>query len=190
MVAGEALIIQGISAQAVAQRELAEQSAREIVKGQWSEENEMAGQLHGLLAKRVLRKLDNFVEEHQLGEVYPDSTTYILEGTPQNIITQRVPDVSFVGEARVNRAQVGAMEFAPDLAIEILSPTERAGQTAGKIADYLQHGTQQVWVIDPESQQIAVHFPDGRVKVYPVDETLTAPDLLPNFELKLSEIFT
>lgn len=184
------VITKAITAADVAEREAHEEAAREIIGGEWAEESEMAGQKHALLSKRILRILDNFVVEYKLGEVYGDGTTYVLEGTPERIITQRVPDVSFVSEARVDRENTGLMYFAPDLAIEVLSPNERAGRTAGKVADYLRFGTQQVWVIDPEEQQVAVHTPDGRVKVYSIGDTLTSETLLPNFELKVSEVFS
>jgi Uma2 family endonuclease len=178
-----------ITATQVAQREAEEDFAREIVAGQWVEERELPGQPHGLLVKRVTMQMDRFVAQKKLGEVYPDGVTYVLEGTPENITTQRVPDVSFVKEARVNRSNPGAMYFAPDLAVEILSPTEWPGHTAGKIADYLRFGTQQVWVIDPQNQTLSVHFPDGRVKVYESGESVPGGELLPDFALNVAEIF-
>jgi len=185
----EQVIAAGIPAQQVAEREAAEGFAREIINGEWAEEVEMAGQLHGLVGKRVLRILDNFVAKNKLGEVYPDGVTYVLEGTPEHIITQRVPDVSFVAEARVDRSNTGSVYVAPDLAVEILSPTERPGTTSGKVTDYLRFGTQQVWVIDPTQKQIAVYLPNGSVNVYKTGEKLPGGDLLTGFELTVSEIF-
>jgi Uma2 family endonuclease len=173
----------------VEQREQQEGAAREIIAGEWAKENEMAGQLHGLIGGRLYFTLYLFVSNHQLGQVYPDNTSYILEGTPQNIRIHRIPDLSFVREERVNRQNMGPMLFAPDIAIEVLSPTEREGETAGKIADYLRFGSQQVWVIDPEERSLAVHFPTGRVRVYQGEDVLPGGDLLPGFELRIADLF-
>lgn len=178
-----------ISFEMVKQREQQEGAAREIIAGEWAEENEMAGRLHNLITKRVVKKLDDFVEANHLGEVYGDNLTYILQGTRQNIITQRVPDISFVREERVDHDNDGPLLIAPDIAIEVLSPTEREGETAGKIADYLRFGSQQVWVIDPEERSLAVHFPTGRVRVYQGEDVLPGGELLPGFELRIADLF-
>ncbi|MFP4321476.1 MAG: Uma2 family endonuclease [Anaerolineales bacterium] len=171
-------------------REAKEGAAREIIKGQWAAHSEMAGQKHGLISKRVLRKPDNFVAENKLGEVYPDSTTYVLDGEPGHIHTQRIPDVSFVREARVDRDNPGLMYLTPDLAVEVLSPNEPSAQTLGKMAaDYLRFGASQVWAIDPEEQAITVYTPDSRAHIYTATHTLTADDLLPGFSLAVSYIF-
>ncbi|HLA44079.1 MAG TPA: Uma2 family endonuclease, partial [Aggregatilineales bacterium] len=178
-----------ITAAQVAEREAEEEFSREIVGGKWIEEQELPGEMHTGLVKRVTWILDVFVVQNNLGEVYPDGAIYVLEGTPEHIITQRVPDVSFLSKAKANPSNTGYIYHAPDLAIEILSPTERPGHTAAKIADYLGAGTKQVWVIDPEGKNIAVHFPDGRVKVYDHDETLPGGELLPDFVLNVTDVF-
>ena len=87
----------------VEQCELAEQTGREIIKGEWAERNEMAGIEHGLIAGRIFAMLFIFLQTHKLGTVYPDSVNYVLEGTSNNIIVMRIPDVSFVATKRVER---------------------------------------------------------------------------------------
>ena len=56
----------------------------------------------------------------------------------------------------------GYFDLEPDLAIEILSPNDRPGETHRKIGDYFGAGTRLVWVIDPSTEQVVVHHPDGR----------------------------
>lgn len=165
-----------------------ENPQREIVNGEWSEELKLAGQKHSLISKRIFRQLDKFIEERRLGEVYHDGLNYVLEGTKGHIITMRIPDLTFVAADRAQIDEDGYYYLAPDLAIEIFSPSERQKSIDDKVADYLRFGTRQVWVFYPEAQQVIVHLPDGSTRAYGKEDTLTGGDLLPGFELKVAEI--
>lgn len=183
------VITKPITAADVEAREIEEQVGREIIKGEWAEDNEMAGQLYGLIGMKILLKLAPFVEIRKLGQVYPDGVNYVLEGTKGNIITMRIPDVSFVAEARVDRSSPEYYYFSPDLAIEIVSPQEKSRNTAGKVEDYLRFGSRQVWIVYPEQQQIVVKLPDGTSQTYGISDRLSGGDVLPNFELNVADIF-
>jgi Uma2 family endonuclease len=162
---------------------------REIVDGQWVGESKpiMAGKLHGRIGGRIFGKLFIYLEAHPVGEAYQDNTTYVLRGTKNHIELMRIPDVSFVSAERVDHADPGYYYLAPDLAVEVVSPSERAGEIAAKVKDYLRYGTQQVWVVYPDLGQAIVHLPDGTARTY--EDTLPAGDLLPGFALNLGEIF-
>ena len=178
-----------ITASKVERREAEDGFAREIVNGEWVEEIQVAGQKHSLIAGRLYMHLMNFVTDKKLGQVYFDGLNYVLEGSPGKIVTMRVPDISFVAEARVDRNLKSYYYLAPDLAIEIISPSERPPTTHGKIADYLKHGTKQVWVIDTEARQVTVHRPNIDSQFYGIDDTLPGSYVLPGFELPISTIF-
>ena len=167
----------------------AKHPAREIIRGEWAEDAKVAGQKHNLIGKRLFRLLDRFVMEHELGEVYTDGLNYVLDGTPGNITTMRIPDLSFVTSEKVDTDESGYLYFAPDLAVEVLSPSETAKIITDKIADYRKFGTKQVWVIDSSTQSITVHHADGRTNTYGKDQTLSGGDLLPEFEIAISELF-
>ena len=161
---------------------------QEIVNGEWIEKTEMAGQEHSLIGGNLFAALRQFVKQHRLGRGYGDNLNYVLEGTPGKIITQRIPDVSFVAVDRASeRGEKGFYYLAPDLAVEIVSPSETKKDTVEKIADYLRFGTQQVWVIDPDTKQITVYFPNGSTQVY--HDTLLGGDVLPGFEVSIASLF-
>jgi Uma2 family endonuclease len=183
----ERIIVKAITAADVEAWE-SENPQREIVNGEWGEELKLAGQRHNLIAVRLFRVLDSFVLQHDLGQVYVDGLNYVLEGTKGNIITMRIPDLSFVAANRAQIDEDGYYYLAPDLAIEIVSPSEKQKSIDDKVADYLRFGTRQVWVFYPESQQVIVHLLDGTTKTYGKEDTLTGDDLLPGFELKVTEV--
>jgi Uma2 family endonuclease len=161
---------------------------QEIVDGEWTGKPKAVGQEHALISMNLSVALYAFVKKHQLGRVYGDNLNYVLEGEPGNIVRMRIPDLSFVAAERTSTPyEKGYYYFEPDLAVEIISPNETKKETAEKIADYLHFGTRQVWVIDPEPKQVTVHFPDGSTQVY--NDILPGGDVLPGFELPISQLF-
>jgi Uma2 family endonuclease len=183
------IILKPITADDVERHELEEQVGREIINGEWAEENEMTGKLHGRIGLRLIMAITPFVTQHQLGEVYPDNVSYVLEGTKGNIITMRIPDLSFVAAHRVDDQDPSYYYLAPDVAVEILSSSETPRDTQDKITDYLRFGTRHVWVVDPAARQIIVYLPDGTTAVYGAGDTLSGGDVLPGFELHVARIF-
>jgi Uma2 family endonuclease len=164
---------------------------REIVNGQWvNEEDRMAGELHGAIAANLLIRLGTFVRGRKLGRVYPADTTYILEENDQGVQLLRLPDVSFVAASRVKTEDRESFyRLAPDLAIKIISPSERAVDIRAKLRDYLRTGVRQVWLVYPETQEVVVHHASGDVKTYERGQTVPGGDLLPDFELPVADIF-
>jgi Uma2 family endonuclease len=162
--------------------------SQEIVAGEWTGTPKMAGQEHALVSGNLFAALYAFVRTRQLGRVYGDNLNYVLEGTPGKIVTMRIPDLSFVAADRISAPdEKGYYYLAPDLAIEVISPSETRKETAEKIADYLRFGSRQVWEVDPEKKQVTVHLPDGGTQIY--SETLFGGDVLPGFEIPLSRLF-
>jgi Uma2 family endonuclease len=161
----------------------------EIINGEWME-RPMAGELHGALEANLVILLGGFVKASKLGRVYTGNTTFVLEGTPENIITMRLPDVAFVSAARVKATdRAGFYYQAPDLAIEIVSPSEHTVDTQAKVNDYLRRGTREVWVVYPDTQQISVLRPDGTATIYGVGQHIPGGDLLPGFSLDVTGVF-
>ena len=109
----------------------------------------------------------------------------------QNPDIVRSPDVSFnlrsshAGEG----ASTGFVPGAPDIAVEIVSPSNTAAEIARKVREYLAAGSQRVWVAYPSSRSVAVHRADGATITYTGDDVITDEELLPGFSLPLSDIF-
>jgi Uma2 family endonuclease len=102
----------------------------------------------------------------------------------------RLPDVSFVAADRVKMHDRDTYyQFALDLAIEIISPSERAVAMRAKIKDYLRTGVRQVWQVYPETQEVVVYLADGTVRTYVIGQTIPGDELLPGFALPVAEIF-
>ncbi len=146
-----------------------------------------AGGDHGWITTKLARPIANHVEAHGLGRVYAAETGFILARDPDTV---RAPDIAFVRRERV--AQVhrpGFLAGAPDLAVEVLSPDDRPGYVREKVAEWLEAGTQAVWVVDPRKRTVNVHEPDREPRLLEATDTLHGGDVLPGFELAVGEIF-
>jgi Uma2 family endonuclease len=164
---------------------------REVVEGQWVEADEnMTGKRHGRIEAMIIFLLMSYVLPRKLGHIYPGDTTFVIEGTPENIQTIRMPDVSFVAAGREDEQNPDEAHYlAPDLAIEIISPSERYNEIRAKLDDYFRAGVRQVWQILPELQEVVVNFPDGTARTYHADQKIPGGDILPEFELSVADIF-
>jgi Uma2 family endonuclease len=100
------------------------------------------------------------------------------------------PRVAFVSKDRQPELpKQGYNPIAPDLAVEVVSPTDRERSLRIKIGNYHAAGT-IVWVVYFEGQTVEVYPPGQPVRVLNIDDTLDAGDLLPGFTLPLREIFS
>ena len=103
----------------------------------------------------------------------------------------RVPDFSFTRFDRFPNSEVpdGFIEFAPDLAVEIISPSEQPGDMARKVGEYFASGAQQVWHMFPETKTVIVFRSPLESKTYQPDDELDLSDILPGFRRRVSELF-
>ena len=129
-----------------------------------------AGFEHGVITQRIAAFLHGYVSGcvsgRRLGVVTAAETGFVLARSPDTV---RAPDVAFVAESRLPHGRtVGYFEGAPDLAIEVLSPSETRDEAAraraiGKISDWLAAGCVEVWSVDPASRSVTVHSMSGVV---------------------------
>ena len=147
-----------------------------------------ASAAHGLVSMTIGRLLSTYVRAHRLGECFADSTGYTLPNLPNTV---RAPDASFVRADHLPSAGVGGgfLQLAPDLAVEVLSPSESAADLAEKLADYRVAGTVLVWVIDPATRTVIIVAGDDARTTLGVDETLTGGIVVPGFACGVGELF-
>ena len=108
----------------------------------------------------------------------------------RNPDTVRAPDLAYVSRERhPNRMPDAFPEFAPDLAVEVRSPGDRAGAVIAKVSEWLEAGTLLVWSVDPEREQVVVYRADGSVSVLEGRETLLGDTVLPGFAISLAVLF-
>ena len=142
---------------------------------------------HGLVSATVLRLLSTYVWQHRLGVCFADSTGYTLPNLPNTV---RAPDASFVRANRLPPDGVtgGFLQLAPDLGVEVLSPSESDADLSEKLADYRVAGTPLVWVIDPARRTVTV-ISTHESTILGVDQTLTGGDVVPGFACGVAELF-
>ena len=108
----------------------------------------------------------------------------------RNPDTVRAPDIAYVSRERLDGpVPHGFGEFAPDLAVEIQSPTDRPGAVLAKVGGWLTAGSHLVWVVDPIRQLVTVYRADGSQTLLGVHDVLRGESLLPGFSLSLDELF-
>jgi Uma2 family endonuclease len=139
---------------------------------------------HGKLQVRISSLLHEFVSRHSLGEAVTE-VGFILSRAPDTV---RAPDVAFIRAGRPE-ASAGFEEGAPDLAVEIVSPSDAASEMARKVNQYLRAGARAVWVVYPEEKQVHVFDSTGTARILDAAQTLSAPEILPGFSVPLSALF-
>jgi Uma2 family endonuclease len=142
---------------------------------------------HGAIGIRLGRYLDAYVEEHQLGLVCNSQTTYRFTGQKPT----RLPALSFVRQERLPDRIDQNANFAPDLAVEVLSKGDDVSEVDQKIVQYQRSGVQLVWIIHPVIQVVDVYrLQDGlKLQRLLIDDELDGQELLPGFRLKVSRLF-
>ncbi len=146
-----------------------------------------AGRRSGRLGLKVGRRLGSFVEDHGLGEAYGADTGFLLARGPDLVLA---PDAAFVRADRLtDMPEDGYLPLAPDLAVEVISPSERAGHISAKVIEYLDTGVRLVWLIDPRRQTVTVYTPDRTARILRAPDVLDGTDVLPSFRLPLAELF-
>jgi Uma2 family endonuclease len=146
-----------------------------------------AGRRSGRLGLSIGRLMAEHVEAHNLGEVYGADTGFILARDPDLVLA---PDAAFVlAERLAGVPEDGYLPLAPDLAVEVISPSERAGHISAKVIDYLDAGVRLVWLIDPRRQTVTVYTPDRTAHILRSPDVLDGGDVLPGFRLSLAELF-
>jgi Uma2 family endonuclease len=138
------------------------------------------------VAALILMHVAVFVRRHGLGRVTGEQGGFRLQRNPDVV---RAPDVAFIRAERVVDTGRGYFEGAPDLAVEVLSPSDRYSAVSRKVSQYLAAGTGLVWVVDPFNRTVAVYRPDREVIELPEDGTLDGEDVVPGFRLALTEIW-
>lgn len=140
-----------------------------------------------LLAGALIEALRGFVRQHGLGLVTaPDGMMRFATGLV------RVPDVAFISWDRLPERRVPAMpipDLVPDLAVEILSAGNTAGEMARKRREYFAAGVRLVWVVDPEDRTIAVYESPRDSMLLRGGDMLSGATVLPGFSLSLRELF-
>lgn len=158
----------------------------ELVRGQVVREP-APGRRHGMLSVILASALHQYASARNLGDVLVN-TGFVLSRTEHTV---RVPDISFVSVARPvsEPGPESLLEGPPGLAVEVLSPSNRAGEMREKVDDYFAAGCPLVWVVDPRRRKVTVHRPGEQATSLSVSDVLNGDPVLPGFRLPLGQLF-
>lgn len=143
---------------------------------------------HGAIAGELARLIGNVARPERRGRVYTAETGFILGRDPDVLLC---PDVSYVQASRLGplEEQRQFLDQAPDLAVEVLSPSESLRSIREKVSAYLDGGTQAVWVVDPVRRSLSVYMADGSFEILSEADVLDGGEVLPGFSVPVAEIF-
>jgi len=133
---------------------------------------------------RLLARLHQFVEEHRLGLVVGSSGGFHL---PNGDIVG--PDVAFVSRERLRSVPRGFARVAPDLAVEVKSPSNRIPELAEKLAMLRSQGTTVTLLIDPDERTVVFEGAGGQRRVLRDEDTIELSSLLPGWSMRVSELW-
>ena len=142
------------------------------------------GYPHGTVTMNLSLLLGNYVKTNNLGRAAGEMG-YKLESDPDTVLA---PDISFIARDRMGTVSEGYRSGPPDLAVEVLSPSDRKAQVEGKTSLWLELGAKSVWNVDPRKRTVEVIRADGHRKLFHETDELI-DDTVPGFRVKVSEIF-
>jgi Uma2 family endonuclease len=160
----------------------------ELVRGEIVEQAMPTSQ-HGSVCAAIVIALGSWARHGRHGAVFSNDSYVLTEQDPDTV---RGPDCAFVRSERLvnGKLPAGTLRFPVDLAVEVLSPSDRWPDVMGKILEYLRNGTGEVWVIDADEHTVNVYRSDLQRSIrFKKDAVLTRPDLLPGFSCPVAEFF-
>lgn len=145
------------------------------------------GEVHGDVDRQFIWLLESFIRPRGIEKLFVE-TSFVLSPDRQTV---RQPDIAFVRADRLamDRDRERSVRLAPDLVIEIVSPSDRRSAVVAKAHEYLSFDVRLVWVVDPPSRTITIFRRDGTTTVLGRDDTIDGGDVLPGFRATLREIF-
>ena len=147
-----------------------------------------SGSEHGRIAIRIGWRLAQHVEANELGATFAADTGFLLARDPDTVLA---PDVAFVCQRRVDEAGdvTGYWPGPPDLAVELLSPSDSYSLVEEKALNWLAAGCQMVLVADPRQKNVTVYQSRDSIRVVGYDDALDGGKVVPGWSLAVAEIF-
>ena len=145
------------------------------------------GLRHGRVSLNIGWRLASHVEEHGLGTCLSNDPGIITGRDPDTV---RAPDLAFFCTDRSpDPDEVGYADAAPDLVVEVVSPSDRSSEVLAKALMWVRSGVRLVWVVDPETRVVTVHRSGDVIGLLQGDAVLSGEDVVPGFSARLTDIF-
>jgi Uma2 family endonuclease len=133
--------------------------------------------------------LSSHVEERDLGVVLTSETGFLLGTNPDEV---RAPDIAFVSRERLEAASFELEKYfpgAPDLVVEVLSPSDSYTAVQEKVLLWLRSGARLVLVADPERHLFVVHRPHSEPEILTASDSFAAEDIVPGWVYRVGDAF-
>lgn len=142
---------------------------------------------HGDLCARLVMALGMYAQQNRLGAVFDSSTGFWMQN-----LNCRAPDVSLVRKERLaglNRREPAFFKSAPDLAVEILSPSMTRRELDERLKDFFESGSKLAWVIDPQREMIEICRSATQRRLLGPGGSLDGEEVLPGFQYAVADLF-
>ena len=145
------------------------------------------GRSHAYVAANLSMALNQFVRQQKLGEVLVGEIGIFIQRKPDRI---RAADVVFVSKERLAQTTAsGYLKTAPDLVVEIISPTDRWQTVRDKLEEYFAIGVHRVWIVEPETRAVLVYRSVTEMNRLGEGDVISGEGVLEGFSLPVSELF-
>jgi Uma2 family endonuclease len=159
----------------------------EVVDGQIVEKTVGARQVE--IAFLLAHSLESFAKPRRLGRAITEMVFRIDQAKD----LQPRPDAAFISDVRWpfrrRFPDVSVWDMVPDLAVEVVSPTNSAEAVIDKMHEYFEAGAKQVWVVYPKRREVYVYSSPKQIQVYQLGDELDGGELFPGFRLPLAALF-
>ena len=159
----------------------------ELIKGELIE-MAPSGARHGNSSAAIAMVLGIHNKAHRLGKVFGAETGFRISHDPDTV---RAPDAAFVSQSRLPPGSLppGFLDLAPDLAVEVVSPSDTASHVHQKVEDWLEAGVRLVWVVYPNSGSVMVYRARDDVRMLSANDQLDGGQVLPGFTCPVRDLF-
>ena len=159
----------------------------ELIEGELIELTPPPKFAHGRGQTRIATALERFAQTRDVGEAVTE-TGFLISTNPDTV---RAPDVAFISANRLpdENADIGYLSIAPDLVVEVISPSDRPGYVREKVRAWLDAGAKLVWTAYPATKSVTAHLPDGRTIEFTPGQILDGSPALDGFRIPISVLF-
>ncbi|MFL6210801.1 MAG: Uma2 family endonuclease [Pyrinomonadaceae bacterium] len=147
-----------------------------------------AGEEHGAVIMNLAAPLAMHVKANKLGTVFGAETGFKLASNPDTVLA---PDIAFIRREQIEQTGLskGFGTGSPDLAVEVLSPSDRDVKVKAKVAEWLANGARAVWVVSPKLRNVVIYRALTDVTVLTENDELDGAEVVPGFRCRVAEIF-
>ena len=143
---------------------------------------------HAIIAANLIGPMHRHVRKNKLGTVYSSEGGFLLTQNPDTV---RAPDVAFIRQERLDAAGPVKSYWIgpPDLAVEVMSPSDSVSKVSSKVSEWLDAGTCMVWVVNPKHRTVMSYRSLNDVATFDELKTLSGSDVIPGFEIRVDALF-